>query len=102
MQSKREIGDSVTAAIRDVARREVENYFDTQFEAHTATRGAFAPQSLDLLVADDWIDELARYLELPGAVHKQHKGAAWRETTGKARGVKIRLSTAAVRFMGAA
>lgn len=53
-------------------------------------------------VADDLIDYIADYCAIEKPAHKTHRGAAWREASGRFRGVNIRLSTAARRYLGAA
>jgi hypothetical protein len=86
----------------DERRRDVESRLDALAEMSRDTGGDVSPTEASLTVADDLLDYLVAYCRFPAATHKKYKGAAWREASGQFCSLKLRLSTAARRYCGAA
>lgn len=82
--------------------RDIENLLDAFAEAAISTHGAVSVTDVTLRVSDSLMDAVVAYCQLPTPTHVTRKGAAWRQTAGKFRGLTLVLVTEAKRYMGAA
>lgn len=90
--------------MRDIheRRRDAEAALDRLAEHSTDTDGDLAPTEVTLRVADDLFDIVASFCQLQAAIHKTSRGVAWREASGTYRNIKLRIATAARRYVNAA
>lgn len=80
-------------------RRDAEAALDRLAESSDVTGGDLGPTEMTVRVADDLFDYIAGYCLLEPAIRRTSRGVAWREASGNYRGIKIRLATAAKRYL---